>query len=113
MTPDKFRSLALSLPGAVESAHMAHPDFRVEGRIFATLGYPDDKSAMVKFTPEQQRKFLKGAPGVFAPCNGVWGQRGATNVHLPSAKVAVLRTALKVAWNNATEMNQARSVTKR
>jgi hypothetical protein len=92
---------------------MGHPDFRVAGRIFATLGYPDDKSGMVKFTPEQQRKFLKEAPGVFAPCNGVWGQRGATNVHLPAAKVTLLRTALKAAWNNATAMNQAQGATKR
>jgi hypothetical protein len=113
MTPNKFRSLALNLPGAVESAHMGHPDFRVEGRIFATLGYPDDKSGMVKFTPDQQSKFLKEAPGVFAPCSGVWGQRGATNIHLPTAKVALLRTALKAAWNNATEMNQTRGATKR
>ena len=102
MTVDDFRRLALSLPEASESAHMGHPDFRVEGRIFATVGYPDDKSGMVKITPEQQNKFLKEAPGVFAPCSGVWGQRGATNVHLPTAKVGLLRTALKAAWQNAT-----------
>ena len=103
----------MSLAGSVESAHMGHPDFRVAGRIFATLGYPDDQSGMVKFTPEQQRKFLKEAPGVFAPCSGVWGERGATNVHLPAAKVSLLRTALKAAWNNATEINQVQGATKR
>src|SRR5947208_2779352 len=100
MTADNFRNLALSLPGAIESSHMNHPDFRVKGKIFATLGYPDQNRGMVKFTPEQQKLFMKKAPGVFDPCSGTWGLRGATNVHLPSAKVALIRAALKLAWSN-------------
>jgi hypothetical protein len=100
MTADKFRSLALEIPGAIESSHMNHPDFRIGGRIFASLGYPDGEHGMVKLTPEQQRDFLEKAPGVFSPCAGAWGKQGATSVNLTSAKVAVLRTALKAASKN-------------
>jgi hypothetical protein len=101
MTAERFRQLILDLPGASESAHMGHPDFRLEGRIFATLGYPDEKHGMVKLTPPQQRKFMKLAPGTFVPCGGVWGRRGATSVLLPAAKVGLLRAALDDAWRNA------------
>jgi hypothetical protein len=79
---------------------MNHPDFRIGGRIFASLGYPDDEHAMVKLTPEQQRTFLKKAPAVFNPCAGAWGKQGATSVNLAPAKVGLLRTALKAASNN-------------
>ena len=102
MTADKFRSLALEAAVAIESAHMGHPDFRIEGKIFATLGYPDESHGMVKLTPEQQRAFLEKAPGVFAPCNGAWGRQGATSVHLPSARVALVRAALESARRNVT-----------
>src|SRR5689334_13176394 len=76
MTANKFRSMALEISGAVESSHMNHPDFRIGGKIFATLGYPNDEHGMVKLTPEQQRKYLKKAPGVFHPCAGAWGKGG-------------------------------------
>jgi len=109
MTANEFRKLALSLPGAVESAHMDHPDFRVEGKIFATLGHPDDGWGMVGLAPEQQAAFIKKAPGMFNPCNGAWGQRGATNVHLVSAKKSVLKTALNAAFKHAV----ARAKTKK
>ena len=102
MTADNFRRLALEVPGAIESAHMGHPDFRIEGRIFATLGYPDESHGMVKLTPEQQRAFLEQAPGIFAPCNGDWGRQGATSVYLPSARAALVRTALESARRNVT-----------
>jgi hypothetical protein len=65
---------------------MNHPDFRVQGKIFATLGYPGDEWGMVKLTPEQQYLFIRKSPGAFRPCNGIWGRRGATNVHLPSVQ---------------------------
>ena len=97
MTADKFRSLALGISGAIESSHMNHPDFRIGGRIFASLGYPDDDHGMVKLTPEQQGIFLKKAPKVFSPCAGAWGRQGSTSVHLPAAKVDLLRTALEAA----------------
>ena len=100
VTADRFRSLALEISGAIESSHMNHPDFRIGGRIFASLGYPDDKHGMVKFTPEQQRNFLKKAPGMFSPCAGAWGHQGATSVKLTQAKIGLLRTALKMASKN-------------
>lgn len=85
MTVDDFRTLALRTPGAIESAHRDHPDFRLGGKIFATLGYADVEHGMVKLTPEQQKAFMKDAPRVFTPCNGAWGKAGATYVHLASA----------------------------
>ena len=101
MTAADFRRLALSLPGAVESSHMNHPDFRVEKRIFATLGVPDQNHGMVKLTPAQQRAWMRKAPRVFHPASGAWGLGGATSVLLPAATPRVLRPALKVAWQNA------------
>jgi hypothetical protein len=102
MTASEFRRLALSFPGVVESAHMGHPDFRVEGKIFATLGYPDEEWSVVKLKPAQQRELLKRAPGVVAPCSGVWGRRGATQIRLKPARVSLIRGALDVAWHNET-----------
>ena len=86
MTADKFRSLALEISGASESSHMSHPDFRVGGRIFATLGYPDDEHRMVKLTPEQQRTLQRKAPGVFEPCAGAW-ERQARPAFFPSSRL--------------------------
>lgn len=100
MTAAGFRRLALSLPEAIEVGHMGHPDFRVGGRIFATLGYPDDSWAMVKLTPEQQEAFVSAEPSVFVPVKGGWGRGGATNVRLRAAKSASLRVALATAWRN-------------
>jgi hypothetical protein len=111
MIRDTFRKMALEIPGAVESAHMNHPDFRIEGRIFATLRSIEDEDwGMVKLTPEQQRSFIKKAPNIFSPCNGVWGERGATNVHLPTAKKVVLRAALDAAWKNVTTKAKGKKV---
>lgn len=100
MTADAFRRLALSLPETEESAHMGHPDFRVRGKIFATLAAPDPAWAMVKLTPEQQAAFVESSPAVFAPVKGGWGRGGATNVRLRTATVRALRPALLTAWRN-------------
>src|SRR5687767_1685554 len=100
MTTQAFRRLALGIPGAVESSHMGHPDFRVGGKIFATLGYPHDGYGMVKLTPQQQRAVMQEAPGVFTPCAGAWGRGGATAIHLPAARVGLLRAALRAARGN-------------
>ena len=70
MRSNEFRELALSFPEAIESAHMRHPDFRVGGKIFATLGYPNEESAMVKLSPENQKEFIGSNPGVFQPAKG-------------------------------------------
>ena len=101
MTTDQFRRLALSMPQVSESAHMGHPDFRVAGKIFATLGYPGNGWGMVKLTPEQQELFVKSQPGVFAPVKGAWGRGGATNVRLRAAKASAVCEALDLAWRNS------------
>jgi hypothetical protein len=100
MTAKDFRQIALSLPATEERAHMNHPDFRVAGKIFATLGYPDKSCGMVKLSPEDQHYFAKDYPGVFIPVKGAWGRRGATSVHLKTAKKPTLRKALEAAWRN-------------
>ena len=104
MTRRDFRRLALSLPETAEGAHMGHPDFRVQGKIFATLFTPrgGEECGMVKLTPEQQRRFVQEHPGVFEPVKGGWGLRGATQIHLAAAKKAAVKSALLTAWlNNA------------
>jgi hypothetical protein len=100
MTAAEFRRLALSFPETAESAHMEHPDFRVGGKIFATLGYPTAGWAMVKLMPDQQQDFVRAEPDVFVAVKGGWGRRGATNVRLKAAKKAALRKALEAAWRN-------------
>jgi len=97
MTVAEFRSLALSLPEAVERAHMGHPDFRVRGKIFATL-WPGDEWGMVKLTPAEQDVFVQAEPKVFEPVKGAWGARGCTKVRLRSAKKAIVWRALVDAW---------------
>ena len=109
MIADDFRKLALSFPKAVESAHMHHPDFRVCGKIFATLGYPDENSAVVKLTPGEQRDFVRGDPNVFQPVKGAWGRRGSTSIHLPAAKIEIVREALAAAWHNTAPKRLART----
>ena len=100
MNADEFRAAALKMPGAVEATHMDHPDFRVNGKIFASLGYPDAGWGMVKLTPTQQRSFMKEAPKIFSPCAGAWGKAGATSVHLAAAKKRILGQALRAAAQN-------------
>ncbi len=100
MTPNEFRELALSFPEAIESAHMHHPDFRVGGRIFATLGYPNEHSATVKLSPDAQKDFVGSNSDVFQPAKGAWGRQGSTIVHLPSATIDIVREGLSAAWHN-------------
>ncbi len=100
MTASDFRKLALGFPEAIESAHMDHPDFRVRGKIFATLGYPDKDSGVVKLTPDEQREFVRSDPNVFQPVKGAWGRPGSTSVHLPAAKIVKVREAIGAAWRN-------------
>ena len=100
MTANNFRKIALALPETEERAHMNHPDFRVAGKIFATLGYPDRTRGMVKLSPEDQHYFSKEYPDAFVPVKGTWGRRGATSVHLKAAKKETLRKAIEAAWRN-------------
>ena len=109
MTPNEFRKLALSFPEAIESAHMRHPDFRVGGRIFATLGYPNKNSAMVKLTPDEQKEFVRSNHVVFTPVKGAWGRQGATNIDLAAARIKIVREALNAAWRNTASKRLSKS----
>jgi hypothetical protein len=100
VTASDFRKMALAFPETEERSHMNHPDFRVAGKIFATLGYPDKAWGMVKLTPEQQHYFSKDEPDVFVPVSGAWGRRGATRVKVKAARKESLRKALQAAWQN-------------
>jgi hypothetical protein len=110
VTFERFRTLALGLEGAVESSHMAHPDFRVAGRVFATLGYPDADHGMVKLDPEQQDALCSDDPA-FSPVKGGWGLGGATLVSLRAAKVEAVRRALGLAWELARQKRAVRART--
>jgi hypothetical protein len=100
MTPSDFRRIALSMPDVVAASHVGHPDFRVGGKIFATLGYPDTRWAMVKLKPEQQAKLVAAKPEVFAPVAGSWGRKGSTSVLLSAANRSAIKDALATAWEN-------------
>ena len=108
VTAEDFRALALTHAAAVESAHMGHPDFRLNGRIFATLT-SDGTRGMVNLTPEQQREFLKEDPAVFVPASGAWGRQGSTMVSLSAAKPALVRAAMSLAWERVDQLPPPRS----
>jgi predicted DNA-binding protein (MmcQ/YjbR family) len=112
MTADDFRALALDLPGAVEQSHMGHPDFRANGRIFATL-HADDEWGMVKVYPAEQQALMADYPDVFVPAAGAWGRQGCTNVCLKKAKVATVRAALMLAWELVNSQKPPRARTAR
>lgn len=109
MTAAEFRRLALALPQAEEREHMHHPDFRVGGKIFATLGYPDPAWAMVKLFPDQQQEFVAAEPQVFVPVKGAWGRQGCTNVLLKAATRTTVRTALQAAWENTQKKQRTKA----
>lgn len=97
MTGDEFRDLALGLPGAIERAHMGHPDFRVRGRIFATLR-ADERGGVVRLAPEEQRELMRAHPRIFSPAPGAWGRQGWTAVDLRALDPAAARAAVLLAW---------------
>src|SRR5882762_8562329 len=98
MTPNQFRRVALSLPDAVEGSHMGNADFRVGGKIFATLGHPDPAWGVALLEPDQQALLIETAPNVFSPVRGDWGRRGGTRVNLAAVDQARLKRALGMAW---------------
>jgi hypothetical protein len=111
VTPAGFRRIALGLEGAVESAHHQHPDFRIGGRIFATLGYPDGKSGMVTLTPGQQQQYLREHATAFVRVNGTWGDQGATLVRLDAVDEETLGEAMTLAYQNAVSKRPVRPPT--
>ena len=105
MTTADFKRIALSLDGAEEGSHMGAVDFRVGGRIFATLASQAKGYGNLMLTPEQQRSFVDELPEVFLPVAGGWGRMGATHVVLAAANEDLLRGALKTAWRLRMEAN--------
>jgi hypothetical protein len=105
MDADDFRRIALSLKGAEESSHMGKPDFRVGGRIFATLASADQGYGNLMLTPEQQAAFVEELPEVFVPIAGGWGRMGMTHIRLAAANEEVLAGALHTAWKLRLEKN--------
>ena len=109
MTERTFRKIALAMQGAIESAHMGHPDFRANGKIFATL-HDDNKFGMVKLTPEQQKEFVRDYPAMFVPENGAWGRSGSTRVILNKADDEIVGEAMTLAWQNAKNTAKRRNL---
>jgi hypothetical protein len=105
LTPTDFRRIALSLEGAEEGAHMGALDFRVGGRIFATLASQSQGYGNLMLTPEEQAAFVKELPEVFVPIAGGWGQMGMTHIVLAKANEDLLRGALQTAWRLRVEAN--------
>jgi hypothetical protein len=105
MKPADFRRIALSFEGAEESSHMGAPDFRVGGRIFATLASEKQGYGNLKLTPEQQAEFVRELPEVFLPIHGGWGRIGMTHIRLAKANEDVLTGALRTAWMLRAEKN--------
>ncbi len=99
ITPDEFRQLALGFPEAEERSHMDHPDFRVGGKIFATIA-PGGEGGMVKLTQEQQALLTRTDPTMFEPAAGAWGKNGSTMVVFADADEITVRQALAAAWRN-------------
>lgn len=109
MTADRFRALALALPEASEGSHMGHADFRVRGKVFATLG-PQEDWGMVKLTSEQQAARLAAEPASYHAAGGAWGRRGCTIVTLNVANELSVERALIDAWRNTAPKPLAKSV---
>lgn len=105
MTAKDFRRLALSLDGAEEGSHMGATDFRVGGRIFATLASIEQGYGNLMLTPEVQAEFVGESPKLFIPVKGGWGRNGATHIRLDLASEEVLAGALQAAWKIRKEKN--------
>ena len=104
-TAADFRRIALSMPGAEESSHMGQPDFRVGGRIFATLASEKEGYGNLMLTPELQADFVADAPKIFLPVHGGWGRMGATHIVLAAVDDATLQDALHTAYRLRVQKN--------
>jgi hypothetical protein len=105
MTGADFRRIALGMAGAEEGSHFGNPDFRVGGKIFATLSLERDGYGVLLLTPEQQAGMVEDAPEVFSPVPGGWGKNGSTRLLLSKAAPDVLEAALRTAWQNRVARN--------
>jgi hypothetical protein len=110
MTAAEFRRIALSLPEAIEASHMGHADFRVGGKIFATLGYPSDRFGVVVLTPQDQELLVRDYPKTFAPASGSWGAAGSTTIVLRGANKRAVAIALESAWRKRAPKQLASAI---
>jgi len=110
MRPSDFRKIALGLEGVEEGSHMGAADFRVGGRIFATLASEKEGYGNLMLTPEQQAEFVRDLPEVFLPVHGGWGRKGATHIRLAKANKDVLTGALRAAWRIRVEKSKTSRV---
>ena len=106
MNVKDFRRIALSLQGAEEGSHMGAADFRVGGRIFATLASEKEGCGNLMLTPEVQAEFVGEAPDIFVPIHGGWGRMGMTHIRLAKASEDVLEGALRAAWKIRVGKNE-------
>ena len=109
MTAKDFKRIALGMEGAEEGSHMGAVDFRVGGRIFATLASVKEGYGNLMLTPEIQAEFLRERPDLFLPVHGGWGRNGATHIRLAVADEDSLRGALHSAWKLRAEKNKKSS----
>lgn len=112
LTADDFREIVLSLNGASEGAHMGHPDFRANGRVFASL-HANEESGTMKLSPEEQAALVHEHPRAFAPAAGAWGRQGWTVVQLDAATEAPVRGALIMAWQSINSLPPGKSSARR
>jgi hypothetical protein len=108
MTALQSRKIALSLPETEERSHMGHPDFRVSGKIFATLSHPNEEYGVVLLSTADQKRFIRKRPVAFTPARGGWGRRGHTQVLLAAIDESPLREAVKAAWQKKAPGNLSR-----
>ncbi len=101
-----FRKMALSMPEATEGSHFGHADFRVGGKIFATLSLADEGYGVLLLSPEQQKGMVEDAPEIFSPVPGGWGKKGSTRVSLARVKPDILEGALRLAWKKRAPANR-------
>jgi hypothetical protein len=106
MTARDFRRLALALEGAEEGSHMGAVDFRVGGRVFATLASVKQGYGNLMLTPEMQTEFVRESPDLFSPIKGGWGRMGMTHIRLKESPEDVLAGALRAAWKLRVEKNR-------
>ena len=106
MTPSDFRRIALSFEGAEEGSHMGAADFRVDGRIFATLASVKEGYGNLMITPELQAAFIADRPDLFVPIHGGWGRMGMTHIRLAEADEDTLTGALNTAWKLRVQKNR-------
>jgi hypothetical protein len=113
MTPEDFRRIALSMPGAEEGSHMGSVDFRVGGRIFATLAAVKQGYGNLMLTPEMQADFVSERPDLFVPIPGGWGRNGATHLRLGPATEDVVEGAVRSAWKLRVDKNGQKNKSER